>query len=69
MYTPVCLQDEPTCMRIEPVCGSLTSAWDDLPDPKDGSLYHVIPANNQFVVMVFDRICSLNETAVGWNCD
>ena len=31
LYTPVCLQDEPTCMRIEPVYGSLTCTGDDCP--------------------------------------
>ena len=31
LYTPVCLQDEPTCMRIEPVQGSLTCTGDDCP--------------------------------------
>ena len=41
------------------MCESLTCAGDDRPDLKDGALYHVIPANNQFVVMVFDRTCIL----------
>ena len=31
LYTPVCLQDEPTCMRIEPVKGSLICTGDDCP--------------------------------------
>ena len=31
LYTPVCLEDEPTCMRIDPVQGSLTCTGDDCP--------------------------------------